>query len=94
MKLSIICPSCEHALKVSSLICDHCNTEVNGNYEMPLYLKLTSEEQQLILQFFLASGSIKEIAKQAGTSYPTMRNYMDDLIEKINKMKNESSSNY
>ena len=60
---------------------------------MPLYLKLTPEEQQFILQFFLASENIKEIAKQAGTSYPTMRNYMDDLIEKINKMKHELFSN-
>jgi len=93
MKLPIICPSCEHTLKVSLLKCDHCNTEISGNYEMPLYLKLTPEEQQFILQFFLASENIKEIAKQAGTSYPTMRNYMDDLIEKINKMKHELFSN-
>jgi hypothetical protein len=68
--------------------CDQCETEVNGNYDLPLYLKLSRDEQDFILEFFLSSGSIKEMAKQAGNSYPTMRNKMDDLIEKINQLKN------
>ena len=87
MKLPIICPSCENALNVSQMKCNHCETEVNGNYELPLYLKLSREDQDFILDFFLTSGSIKEMAKQAGNSYPTMRNKMDDLIEKINQLK-------
>ncbi|MCD2426136.1 DUF2089 domain-containing protein [Niabella pedocola] len=86
MKLPIYCPSCENPLKVSQLKCDACNTQVNGNYELPLYLKLSRDEQDFIMEFFLASGSIKEMSKQAGISYPTMRNKMDDMIEKIKKM--------
>ncbi len=54
---------------------------------MPLFLRLNREEQQFIMDFFLASGSIKEMAKQAGNSYPTMRNKMDDMIEKIKNLK-------
>jgi hypothetical protein len=88
MKLPVICPSCENLLRVSQMKCDHCLTDVNGNYELPLYFKLAREEQDFILDFFLSSGSIKEMAKQAGNSYPTMRNKMDDLIEKINNLKN------
>lgn len=87
MKLPIVCPSCENALRVSQMKCDHCETEVNGNYDLPLYLKLTRDEQDFVLEFFLSSGSIKEMAKQAGNSYPTMRNKMDDLIEKIKNLK-------
>lgn len=59
----------------------------NGNYELPLYLKLSREDQDFILDFFLTSGSIKEMASKAGNSYPTMRNKMDDLIEKIKNLK-------
>lgn len=88
MKLPAICPSCEKALNVSQMKCNHCETTVNGNYDLPLYLKLPRDEQDFILQFFLSSGSIKEMAKQAELSYPTMRNKMDDLIEKIQKLKN------
>jgi hypothetical protein len=43
--------------------------QVNGNYDLPLYLKLNREDQDFILDF-LSSGSIKEMAKQAGNSYP------------------------
>lgn len=87
MKLPIHCPSCETSLNVSQLKCDNCKTEISGNYELPLYLQLSREEQDFILQFFLSSGSIKEMAKQAELSYPTMRNKMDDLIRKINQIK-------
>lgn len=87
MKLPIKCPSCEKALQVSQLKCGHCNTVVNGSYKLPLYMQLSREEQDFILDFFLTSGSIKAIAKQTEVSYPTMRNRMDDLIEKIQKLK-------
>ncbi|WP_394666603.1 DUF2089 family protein [uncultured Chryseobacterium sp.] len=87
MKLPIVCPSCESALQVSQMKCNNCETTVSGNYELPLYLQLTREEQEFILSFFLSSGSIKEMAKQAGLSYPTMRNKLDDLIGKIETMK-------
>jgi hypothetical protein len=86
MKLPIICPSCENLLNVSRLKCNSCGTEINGDFQMPFYLKLSKEEQEFIMDFFLNSGSIKEMARLKGNSYPTMRNYMDDLIEKIKKM--------
>lgn len=89
-KLPIICPSCDSILKVSQMKCDHCETTVNGNYDLPLLLKLPREEQNFILEFFLNSGSIKEMAKQADLSYPTMRNKMDDLIEKIQNLKSNT----
>ncbi len=87
MKLPIFCPSCESTLRVSQMTCGTCSTVVNGDYDLPLYLKLNRDEQDLILEFFLNSGSIKEMAKQAELSYPTMRNKMDDLIEKIKNLK-------
>ena len=31
-------------------------------------------------------GSLKDMAKKMGVSYPTVRNYLDDLIEKLNNM--------
>lgn len=87
MKLPIHCPSCESNLVVSQLKCPNCQTEIKGEYQLPLFVQLPQEDQDFILNFFLSSGSIKEMAKQAGLSYPTMRNRMDDLIEKIKQLK-------
>ena len=87
-KLPIKCPSCESALSVTQLSCGNCTTVVSGNYNLPLLLQISEEEQNFILQFFLTSGSLKEMASQMGNSYPTVRNKLDDIISKINSLKN------
>lgn len=89
-KLPIHCPSCSDSLLVSQLQCGNCQTSVSGSYTLPFYLQLSEEEQQFILAFFLTSGSLKEMAVQMGNSYPTVRNKLDDIIEKIKKLKSEN----
>lgn len=86
-KLPIQCPSCESSLSVTQLSCNHCSTTVSGNYNLPLLLQISEEEQNFILQFFLTSGSLKEMATQMGNSYPTVRNKLDDIIQKITDLK-------
>ncbi len=86
-KLPIHCPSCAHSLLVTQLSCTNCTTAVSGNYPLPLLLQISEEEQNFILQFFLTSGSLKEMASQMGNSYPTVRNKLDDIIQKINQLK-------
>ena len=87
-KLQIRCPSCENSLTVTQLTCETCQTQVVGHFTLPTLLTLSEEEQQFILQFFLTSGSLKEMATQMGNSYPTVRNKLDDLIGKIKQSKN------
>lgn len=89
MKLPIQCPSCEQKLNVAKLVCDSCQTEVLGKYSMPLFMQLSMEEQEFVLEFLLSSGSLKDIANKMGKSYPTVRNKLDDLILKITNLKNE-----
>lgn len=83
LKLPTLCPSCETLLSVSQLSCENCQTLVQGNYPLPVFLQLSPKEQEFILQFFLASGSLKEMASQLGISYPTVRNQLDDMIQHI-----------
>jgi len=64
---------------------------VSGNYALPFLLQLTPEEQLFVFQFVLTSGSLKEMAAQMGNSYPTVRNKLDDIIEKIHQLKNSES---
>lgn len=88
MKLPIRCPSCEDKLQVVKLHCSECSTEVSGSYELPMLLQLDVEEQEFIVEFLLSSGSIKEMASKLRKSYPTVRNRLDDLIQKINALQN------
>ncbi len=45
--------------------------------------ELDDEDLSFIRNFILASGSLKEIAKQYGVTYPTVRLRLDRMIQKI-----------
>jgi hypothetical protein len=81
--LPFSCPSCGAALHVKSLGCNECDTAVSGDFELPLLARLSQEEQQLIIDFVKSSGSLKIMAQQLGLSYPTVRNMLDALIQKL-----------
>lgn len=44
---------------------------------------LDDEDMAFIKRFLLSSGSLKEIARQYGVTYPTVRLRLDRLIQKI-----------
>lgn len=51
---------------------------------IPNWMKdLEVEDINFIKNFILASGSLKDIAKQYGVTYPTVRLRLDKLIDKI-----------
>lgn len=82
-QLPLYCPSCSQHLKVESLVCQHCETKVSGEFSLPQLTLLSYEDQNFILEFVKTSGSIKLMAEKMKLSYPTVRNILDDLIEKI-----------
>lgn len=82
-RLPLQCPACDSPLRVGRLFCSQCNTDVCGNFELPALARLTEKEQQFVIDFIKSSGSLKDMAKNLGVSYPTVRNVLDDLIEKL-----------
>jgi len=83
MILPYLCPGCQSQLKVKSLSCNQCGTEVTGLYNLPVLACLPQGDQTFILDFVKCSGSLKDMAKQLGLSYPTVRNLLDEIIEKL-----------
>jgi hypothetical protein len=84
-KLPIYCPSCQNNLNVQGLICEACHTVVTGSYNLPVLLKLSSEQQQFVVDFVKSSGSLKDMAGKLGLSYPTVRNMLDAIINDLKK---------
>ena len=82
-KLPHTCPSCSSLLNVKSLICGSCQTEVSGNYSLPLLASLSDDDQEFITNFVKCSGSLKVMAQNMDLSYPTVRNRLDEVIMKI-----------
>lgn len=89
-KLPVICPSCDNSLKVSQLSCTTCDIKITGSFTLPIILQLSIEEQQFIMQFVISGGSLKKMAEQLGKSYPTVRNMLDDIIEKVQSLNSEN----
>ncbi len=80
------CPSCRQALRVIRLACDNCGTAIEGQFELPVLVRLDDEDQAFVLNFLQSSGSLKELARRYGVSYPTVRNRVDALIEKLTRL--------
>ena len=55
---------------------------------------LDEEDVVYIKKFILASGSLKEVAKQYGVTYPTVRLRLDRLIQKIHLADDTASDPY
>lgn len=55
---------------------------------------LEDEDVVFIKRFLLASGSLKEIARQYDVTYPTVRLRLDRLIQKIQLSENVESDPY
>jgi hypothetical protein len=55
---------------------------------------LEDEDCAFIKNFILASGSLKEMAKQYGVTYPTVRLRLDRLIQKVLISQDEASDQY
>lgn len=52
---------------------------------------LSTEDMEFIKKFILGSGSLKEIAKLYGVSYPTVRLRLDKIIQNIELQEKEGS---
>jgi hypothetical protein len=81
--LPTLCPSCGGTLAVKRLHCDKCETEVEGLYPLSPLAGLGQDDQDFIVDFIKASGSLKDMATLLGVSYPTVRNRLDGVIEKL-----------
>lgn len=84
-QLPLACPSCGGGLAVKRLRCEQCETEVEGLYPMPPLASLSADEQEFIQEFIKVSGSLKDMAAVLGVSYPTVRNRLDEVIEKLKR---------
>jgi len=85
--LSNRCPYCFHKMRVSVIACDHCRTEIKGDFALPRFLELSADQQKFAVDFLLTGGSLKEVAVIYDLSYPTVRARLDRIIECLKEQK-------
>ena len=75
------CPVCSHEMTISSLTCSHCQTRIEGSFTSCRFCKLPAEQQEFVEVFLKCRGNIKDVEKELGISYPTVRNRLDGVIQ-------------
>lgn len=62
--------------------------------DIPVWIMRLEEDLEFIRKFILASGSLKEMAKEYGVSYPTIRLRLDKLIQLIQMSNDNKKDSY
>src|ERR1700676_1597595 len=74
------CPSCDGNLTVARLDCPDCSISIEGEFAPPALLKLTGAQIDFVEVFIKNRGVIREVERELGVSYPTVRARLDDVI--------------
>lgn len=77
------CPVCNNELTVARLKCDSCDTIIENTFRLSKFDYLSEEEQYFTETFIHCRGNIKEVEKELGISYPTVRSKLDTVIKKL-----------
>lgn len=77
------CPVCHQELTVSRLTCDACDTVIENHFRLSKFDYLADEELYFVETFIRCRGNIKEVEKELGISYPTVRSRLDGVIKKL-----------
>ena len=83
------CPVCKSDLKVTKLSCTNCSTEITGDFTLSKFNYLSKENLYFIEVFIKNRGNIKQIEKELGISYPTVKKNLDEVIVSLGYQPNE-----
>ncbi|MFH1369340.1 MAG: DUF2089 family protein [Elusimicrobiota bacterium] len=82
-KIQNCCPGCDGPVKVREVYCEKCGLTLRGDFPPDTFSGLSSDEQEFVFAFVLNDGSIKDMARYLGKSYPTVRNMLDGIIHRL-----------
>ena len=62
---------------------------IEGNFELPQLARLSSEDQVFITAFVRSHGSIKEMERIFGVSYPTIKSRLTRIADSLEFVQND-----
>ncbi len=72
-------------MKVVRLECSQCGAEVVGEFELCPVCRLDGELKKLYDLFIKARGNLKQVQRELGLSYPTVRLRIEDMFRKLSQ---------
>src|SRR6478672_4552571 len=77
------CPVCSGELAVTRLHCRSCGTTLEGEFTVGRFGRLTKEQLALLESFLRSRGNLREMERELGISYPTVRSRVEALVRAL-----------
>jgi len=77
------CPVCAHELAVTRLHCGECGTTIEGEFGVGRFGRLTREQTQVLESFLRSRGNLRDMERELGISYPTVRSRVEALVRAL-----------
>lgn len=77
------CPVCDGELQVTRLQCADCGTTLEGRFGVGRFGRLDREQLALLESFLRARGNLRDMERELGISYPTVRNRVESLVRAL-----------
>jgi len=82
-KAPTVCPVCGGEYEITTLTCKKCKSELNGRFEGCEFCSLPEGDKVFLRAFIKCRGNIREVEKELGISYPTVRNRLEGLMSRM-----------
>lgn len=77
------CPVCSGELAVTRLHCRSCGTTLEGEFTVGRFGRLTKEQLALLESFLRSRGNLRDMERELGISYPTVRSRVEALVRAL-----------
>jgi hypothetical protein len=77
------CPACGGTLEVTRLSCRSCDTVIQGAFGLCSFCKLPPDSLTFLEIFVKNRGNLKEMERELGQSYPTLRGRLNAIIAEM-----------
>ena len=77
------CPVCTDELTITRLHCRACGTALEGEFGVGRFGRLDREQMCLLESFLRSRGNLKDMERELGISYPTVRGRVDSLVRAL-----------
>jgi hypothetical protein len=77
------CPVCQGELTITRLQCRSCGTGLEGEFGVGRFGRLGREQLAFLESFLRSRGNLKEMERELGISYPTVRGRLETLLRAL-----------
>jgi len=77
------CGNCDQPMMVTRMVCDSCNLTLETDFEVPALARLSLVDQVFVIAFVRHHGSIKQMERLFGISYPTVKNRLNAICRRL-----------